>query len=240
MILDCSSYESSKLSLANIFHTTEERLLSTLRSLNPYEHNYLPPEDVIYNSVCDAFGEPENDMSILWFHGTRVEDKNVFYKNGILPKSAVRKFLEPQLKEMAEGLKSVGSNPFALSLSGKEGPQDEGPLAFLIRDVAIQAPAPHHNYLDAPEMVEDIAGTLLGENYMHLVDRFKEKTLPCIVSFLYESKGYELPHALMYLKLIENGDKNIEAASSVNTCFDSEGVVVFPEKIQNVEYIQCA
>jgi hypothetical protein len=237
MILDCSSYESSKLSLANIFNTTEERLLSTLRSLDPYKHNYLPPEDALYSSVCDAFSEPENDLSILWFHGTRVLDKNVFYKQGILPKSEARKLLEPRLKEMAGGLKHSGSNPFALSLFGKAGPQDEGPFAFLIRDVVIQAPAPHHNYLDAPEMVEDIAGTLLGDNYIQLVARFKEITQPCIVSFLSVSKGYELPHALMYLKLVGDGETDIEAASSANTCFDSEGAIVFPENIQSVEFI---
>ena len=91
-------------------------------------------------------------------------------------------------------MKNFGSNPFSISLFGKQGNHDEGPFAFLIRDIAIHAPSPNHDYLDAPEMVEDIAGTLLGENYSQLVNRFKETSTPCLVSFISHSKGLSLIH----------------------------------------------
>lgn len=237
MLLDCSSYESTKISLANIFNTTEERLVSALKALRPFESVCQPPEDILYDNVCGIFGAPRDDISILWFHGTRTDNEKLFYEHGILNKSKARKHIEPRLIAMSKGLKSSGCNPFSVSLSGKQGVHDEGPFAFLIREVAIQAPVPYHNYLDAPEMVEDIAGTLLGENYLQLVDRFKEITSPCVVSFTSESKGDELPCALLYLKFIEDGDIDIEAASSANTFFDSEGVVVSPNRIQSVEFI---
>ena len=186
MLLDCSSYESTKLSLANIFNTTEERLVSALKPLRPFESICQPPEDILYDNVCDIFGAPRDDINILWFHGTRTDNENLFYEHGILNKSKARRYIEPLLISMSKGLKSSGCNPFSVSLSGKQGIHDEGPFAFLIREVAIQAPVPCHGYLDAPEMVEDIAGTLLGENYLQLVDRFKKITSPYVVSFISE------------------------------------------------------
>ena len=237
MILDCSSRESATTSLSKIFNTTEEKLISALRSVSPYDSDCQSPEDVIYTGICDSFGAPVDGVSILWFHGTRVEDENCFHDHGILPKSSARKFLEPLLNKLAEGLESSGDNPFSLSLLGKQDPHDEGPFAFLIRNVAIQAPGANHNYVEAPEMVEDIAGSLLGENYMDLVNRFQKITIPCVVSFLSESKGYELAHALFFLKLIEDGELEIDAGSAANTFFNAEGQLISPDKIQGVELV---
>lgn len=239
MLLDCSSYDSAKGSLIKIFGVKEEELVSTLRSLSPYDSDQ-PPEESIYNSVCEAFGAPNDDIGVIWFHGTRVEDESLFYEKGILPKSAAREFLEPRLKELAEGLESSGDNPFSFSLSGKQGPHDEGPFAFLIKDVAIKAPKPNHSYVDAPEMVEDISGALLGENYRYLVKRFQEVADPYVVSFLSDSKGYEIAHALWFLKLVEDGESEIDAGSIANTFFDSEGEIILPEDIQGVEPIEVA
>ena len=238
MILDCSSYESTKKSLLDIFCTTEEKLASVLQSINPLESSYKPAEQVLYDEACYILGHPKGNISVVWFHGTRTEDSSLFYKLGILTKSKARKFIEPRLKVLSEGIESFGSNPFSMSLSGKQEAHDEGPFAFLIRDIAIHAPSPNHNYLDAPEMIEDIAGTLLGENYSQLVSRFKETSAPCLVSFISNSKGYELPQALLYLKLVEDGESHFEAASSANTFFDSENVVVSPNRIKSVELIE--
>ncbi|WP_206360714.1 hypothetical protein, partial [Vibrio sp. F13] len=69
------------------------------------------------------------------------------------------------------------------SIAGKGFVNDEGPFAFLIRCVAIEAPGSNHSYTHTPEMVEDIAGSLLGENYEQLVQRFRDITNPFIVSF---------------------------------------------------------
>jgi hypothetical protein len=238
VILDCSSYESTKKSILDIFSTTEEKLASVLQSISPFESSYKPAEEVLYDETCDILGHPKDNIIVVWFHGTRTEDESLFQKLGILTKSEARKFIEPRLKELSKGMERFGSNPFSMSLFGKQGDHDEGPFAFLIRDVAIYAPSPNHNYLDAPEMIEDIAGALLGENYSQLVNRFKEISTPCLVSFTSESKGYELPHALLYLKLVEDGETHFEAASSANTCFDSENVIVSPDRIKSVEIIE--
>ena len=238
MTLDCSSYESTRKSLLDIFSTTEEKLNSVLQSINPFEISCKSPEKALYDEACDILGHPKGNISVVWFHGTRIEDESLFYELGILTKSKAKKFIEPRLKELSEGMESFGANPFSMSLSGKQGDHDEGPFAFLFRDIAIHAPSPNHNYLDAPEIVEDIAGTLLGENYSQLVSRFKETSTPCLVSFISDSKGYEVPQALFYLKLVEDGEPHFEAASSANTFFDSENIIVSPDRIKSVELIE--
>lgn len=238
MILDCSNYESTKKSILDIFSTTEDKLTSFLQSINLFENIEKPAENVLYEEACDILGHPKGNISVVWFHGTRTEDASRFKELGILTKSEARKFIEPRLKKLSEGMESFGSNPFSMSISGKQGIHDEGPFAFLMRDIAIHAPSPNHNYLDSPEMLEDIAGTLLGENYSQLVNSFKETSTPCLVSFTSESKGYEVPQALLYLKLVEDGETHFEAASSANTFFDSENVIVPPCRIKSVEIIE--
>lgn len=238
MILDCSCPESAKKSLSKIFNVTEEQLLTLIRSVNPYDSDYQPPQEVIYDQVYEQFGAPDSTIQITWFHGTRVEDQNSFYKHGILPKTAAKEFIEPKLKELAAGLESSGDNPFSMSLTGKQGEHDEGPFAFLIKDVAIHAPGATHSYVKAPEMVEDISGILLGENFSQLVDRYQKITTPYIVTFIADSKGYELPYALWYLKLLEDGESDIDAADAANTGFCADGNIISPEQIQNVEHIQ--
>ena len=137
MILDCSNYESTKTSILDIFSTTEDKLASVLQSINPFESIYKPAEEVLYEEACDILGHPKDNISVVWFHGTRTEDLSLFNKLGILTKSEARKFIEPRLKELSEGMESFGSNPFSMSISGKQGDHDEGPFAFLMRDIAI-------------------------------------------------------------------------------------------------------
>jgi hypothetical protein len=232
MILDCSNYESTKESLSNIFDVDEETLKSKLISIST-DNNDIPPEQVIYNDVCEAFGAPSNNLRVAWFHGSRVEDESLFYEQGILTKSEAREIIEPRLNELTEGLESSGTNPFALSLSGKQGPDDEGPFAYLIRDVVIQA----NTYTQSPEIVEDISGDLLGKNFYKLVKRFQEVTSPCIVSFHADSRGDELKHALFFVKLIEDGEQEIDAGSAANTFYCSETGTIHPSEIQGVELV---
>jgi hypothetical protein len=238
MILDCSSYESTKKSLSEMFHTTERALLSVLVSVdNDGEIAYGTLEENVYSSVCHTLGEPYDKMEVLWFHGTRVEDENSFYQHGILTKGKVREKLQARLVSLCSGLEQSGSNPFRLSMSGKACINDEGPFAFLIKDVAIKAPGANHNYTEAPEMVQDIAGGLLGKNYSLLVDRFKEVTSPFIVSFTSEPKGGEVSRALLYLKLIEDGESEIEAGSAANKFFNSHGEAISADRIRNIEKV---
>lgn len=52
-----------------------------------------------------------------------------------------------------------------------------------------------------------------------------------------DSKGYELPYVILYVKLVLDGEAELDAGSAANTFFDAEGVVVTPERIHNIEFI---
>lgn len=238
MILDCSSYNSVVQSLCEIFHTTEDILLSVLKSVKNNESiDYYTLEQNVDSITRTKLGEPDDKMEVLWFHGTRVEDPVSFYNHGILPKSQVRNKLLPRLESLASGLEKLGTNPFGLSMTGKSGIHDEGPFAFLVKTVAINAPGKNHNYTESPELVEDIAGGLLGKNYQQLVSRFQEFTEPYIVSFTAKPNGGEISRALLFLKLIEDGKSEIEAGEKANTFFSSQGVAILPDRIKEIELV---
>jgi hypothetical protein len=236
MILDCSSYNSVTQSLCEIFRTTEDVLLSVLKSVEYDESiDYYTLEQNVSSFIRARFGEPDDKLEILWFHGTRVEDPALFYSHGILPKSQVRDELLSRLISLTSGLEKLGDNPFSLSVSVKADINDEGPFAFLVKSAAIHANGNNHNYTKSPELVEDIAGILLGENYQQLVSRFQEVTKPYIVSFTAKPKGGEVSRALLFLKLMEDGESEIEAGESANTFFSSHGVTILPDRIKDIE-----
>lgn len=236
--LDCSSYESAKASVSRIFNTDETTLIGALKTLPPYQDTSQSPSTHIYQQIFLKIGSPIDDFKTIWFHGTRVDSPASFHLDGILPKSVMKPKLKATLASLVDGLAHSGRNPFSLSLAGKQTKADEGPFAVLFKDVAIHAPEANHSYIEAPEMVEDIAGSLLGENYHLLVERYKKITKPYIVSFVEQSSGYELPCVLWYIHLIENGETFIDAASIANTCFNAGGKLMAPQQIHKIEPVE--
>ena len=194
------------------------------------EKSYL-----IYFSVINEIGLPNNTFEVLWFHDTRVRDINSFYECGILTKKEIYPKLYLLLKSLSDGLETSGNYINDSSVSAKFNINDEGPFAFMIRCLAIEAPNSYHNYTKAPELVEDIAGSLLGENYHQLVSRFQESTIPCLVSFTAKPIGSELSRTLFFLKLIQDGKSEIEAGSIVNIFLDSCGKSITVDRIVNIE-----
>lgn len=239
MILDCSSYESVKSSLCEAFNTTEDVMASILKSVeNDGTVDYYTLEQNVELAVREELGAPDSELEVLWFHGTRVEDHRSFYEHGILTKTLVKEQLVSRLSSLATGIEKMGEHPFSLSMSGKNGDHDEGPFAFLIKTIAIQAPGVNHNYTDAPELVEDIAGTLVGQNYRELVSRFQEITQPFIVSFTAKARGDEVFNALFFLKLMLDGQSELEAGYTANTFFNSNAEVILPHRIKSVENLK--
>ncbi len=240
MTLDCSSYEAAKKSLISIFKTSELELLHGLRRFDlPDYRNQLHLKN-LYNHICDVIGHPLENISVTWFHGTRAENDRLFIEHGILPKSEAIQFIKPKLEKLSYGLETFGSYPNEDSIEAKEelGDDDDGPFAFLFREVCIQAPDSIRSYHDTPELVEDIAGSMLGENYKQLVDRYKQVTTPYIVSFLAECSVRELSGALLYVKLVEDGESDIDAAKCANIYFNSKGVIVEPNRIKGIEIVE--
>lgn len=237
MILDCSDQNTAWSTVCKILNTDESTLTSLLKPLNPYEHHTYKPEEYIYKKICDALGSSRPEIKTMWFHGTRTNDIASFHTRGILPKSAIKKEIEPALISLSSGIERKGNNQFSMSIQGKQTPADEGPFAVLFKEVAVHAPGFNHSYIDIPEMIEDIAGTLLGENYDKLVTRYRSITKPYVVTFVGEAGQHELSLALWYLHSIVDGDPPVEAADRANTCFNSNGITIDPLRIVRTELI---
>ena len=237
MILDCSDQSTAWSTVCEIFNTDKSTLTLLLRPLTPYQDHTYRPEEYIYKKICDALGNPKSEIKAMWFHGTRTNDIASFHTRGILPKSAIKEEIKTTLIPLSSGIERKGNNQFSMSIQGKQTPADEGPFAVLFKEVAIHAPGFNHSYVDTPEMVEDIAGTLLGENYDQLVMRYRSITEPYVVTFIGEAGGHELSLALWYLHSIVDGDPSVEAADRANTCFNSKGITIDPSRIVRSEPI---
>ncbi len=237
-ILDCSNQDRACSSVCEIFNTDEPTLTSILKTLNPYQNHIYKPEEYIYTKICEALGSPESKIQAMWFHGTRTNNINSFHTKGILPKSAIKEDIEATLISLSSGIEKKGANQFSFSTQGKQNPSDEGPFAVLFKEVAIHAPGMNHSYIETPEMVEDIAGSLLGENYHQLVALYKSITQPYVITFIGSAGHNELSLALWYLHSIVAGDPSIEAAERANTSFNSSGITIPPSRIIKAELIE--
>lgn len=237
IILDCSSYESAISSACKILDIDRENLRSLLKSINLSEDDEFRPDKYIYRKICLALGDPAKDIIVVWHHGTRAQSIESFHDQGILPKHLVEKEIYLMLEKMSAGMQKKGSNPFGSSILGKQMVNNEGPFAVLFRELAIHASNEHHSYIECPEIIQDISGRILGENYIQLVEKYKSNTEPYVVSFTTEALGHELKHALWYLHSIEDGDSAIDSAARARLFFDSKGLAIEPYRILSAERI---
>ena len=102
---------------------------------------------------------------------------------------------------------------------------------------AVVAPAGlNGHFICRQELVDDIAGELLGENYRALTERFSTESTPCVVHFAGEPNARTFARALRYVyeSLIE-GREDIESAASACEYFDGGGVPVPPDRILRIE-----
>jgi hypothetical protein len=111
-----------------------------------------------------------------------------------------------------------------------------GPYAILIRDMAFcSSEVGNHDYLDVPEIVEDICVCFSEWADSDLLQVFRQHTRSCIVKFVvYEAKPEHLGVALYYLYCKENG---IQLSIAANTCRNLCGQTVSPKHICSVEYV---
>jgi hypothetical protein len=112
-----------------------------------------------------------------------------------------------------------------------------GPFAFLVRPI-IDSPreAGHHNYLEDPEIVQDICMSYETRfRRRHLRERFRAATRPCVVKFRSEkARDDVLEAALMYL---HSALTDQPLSGETNTNYSGMGEAVLRQDILKVEWI---
>lgn len=235
-ILDCSCPGRAYESVSRLVGMNEAELRAELRSidvpLSEVPYDYL--SRALFHCSPDALPKPS---SIFWFHASRVADPSSFLREGIQAKSQRFPYLRSLVGDLAKGMAFTGQNPMSGSMMAKQWINDEGPFGFLIRSVAHRAPGATHCYYEAPELVEDIASALCGENFHDVIEHFRAATIPCIVVFRRPGEPRFIAHALEYVYWLAHGHSDAEAGYAANTNFDGGGAGVPVSDLIRVEIL---
>ena len=238
-IINCTSYKTAFESVSEALDIDIDSLKGIMKSIGPF-HPIDYPDEHIQERVFSKIPPPKFPIQSYWFHASRVIDPSRFWKEGIHKKSKMYKELLFLLsdKVVEYGLEKSGNYPNSISASTKYEISDEGPHAFLFKSLAIAPPQGTHKYSQAPELIEDISGSILGANYQMLVDIYHDISIPCVVTFRAEAGDWEVKRALWYIYLVNTGADEAEAADIAKWCYIGDGKGIIPENIVNVEILQ--
>lgn len=235
LMLNCETPDSALSSLSEILGVAPIMLLDSLRST---EINADDLTDEVEQKLADKFLKEamELDFSVCWFHGARLHRSHTLWTEGLLPTHMVEPRMRVLLQSLSEGLEQQGNSRFSISRTFK--PTREGPFGMLCRTAVVTPAGCNGSYVFRPELVDDIAGELLGENFRALTDRFASESDPCVVHFEGPPTESTLKKALRYVyeTRIEVRD-DVESAASSNTFFDGGGEAIPPGRILKLEFL---
>lgn len=252
--LDCESFGSTILSLEKITNIEKEEIINFLSDFDMCEFYELNPyyddtgDVLLFDQFNSTFIPSLNYDKTIWFHLTRTSPSNDF-KNGILPLGVVINDIWDSLYELASDFISregwykfretleVGNGGWLAHLYQMKTSNKfhHGPYAMLIRDTAFKpGEIGNHDYLDVPEIVEDICVSFEKLCGYDLLDQYRKATRPCIVKFVSNfGDPNNISPVLYYLyKKIHRKRLNLYC----NTTYDAKGPIL-PENILNVEFL---
>jgi hypothetical protein len=245
-VLDCSSVEVAKASVAVVVQMSVSDLTARLESFDSDSYLRDHPDEVFDYETVLAFhvvGRGRTAVShpdeIVWFHATRVPRDTNFRSRGLLPLKACISDLHEHVTSIARELgieRNVGetSGSYAAKLNRLN---IQGPSASLLMDAAVNPGSTHRNFLESPEIVEDIAREIAGfEPANDILNRYRESTEACVVSFRSrEARPDVVSRTLAYLHSSMRGGSD---PVFWNTCFDGAGQAVPPADIVDVQWIE--
>lgn len=238
LLLNCETSDAALNSLGEILGVVPSTLLDRMRSAKIDVNDQV---DVVEEKLAAQFFPEtiELEFSVCWFHGTRLHRSHTLLIDGLLPMHMVEPRLRTLLQTLSAGLERRGGSRFATSKAFK--PACEGPFGMLCRTAVVRPAGLNGSYIFRPELVDDIAGELLGENFSSLTDRFASESDPCVVHFVGPPTESTLKKALRYVYETQiEGRDDVESAASSNACFDVGGEAILPEKIIRIESISTA
>ena len=246
--LDCGSFERALETVAALLDASPAELRSTLAAYDseaPDTNGELMPLGERILVRCVGLSQPPTPGTIHWFHATRTWPAGAF-ENGILSRRKVEPELWERLGKLVETWstreeweafrRDMGRNPWADQYRRRRRFQvDDGPYAYLVRDMIFRMEDEPAHFLEAPETISDICLAYQTETGHPLLEKFKEATRPCVVRFRSDrANGSELRAALSYLYC---EIRQIGHSHYSNTCFAGMGVPVPAADILDVEWL---
>ena len=253
-ILDCETLESTYKSIEIIMGFDKIQLESIFAEFVLNELGFMGEELFLHVRKCGASKDFDR---ICWFHSSRIMDTADFSK-GILPlhlgietiwgilyslidEGVVSEDEWTAFKQlMNEGQVAKNgdlcSDIHSLYQLKTQNKYLEGPYAWLIKEISIEAKAVGvHDHLEIPEIIQDICRFFRCFYDYDLAAKFKSKTKPCIVKFTTDKYRHDLlPSALAY---VYSKYKGIDLSKFNYSGFNGEGNLISEENILSVTWL---
>lgn len=245
--LDCETVESAYSSLEEILGFDRDVLDSRLDAFKKCNETALEdePRNLILDFITDCDQGRISHDSTCWFYATRTHDPNSF-RRGIFPInemldstwSFLFSLVQDQITEhnWQKFRRQVEADFYGLGKMTFEAKRkyEQGPYGFLIRDDAFHRGFCGHDYLETPELVEEICRCFRHQFRHDLQSVFHNRTKPCIVKFVsMQPRSIEISCALAYLFHIQTGiPRNLFS----DCCYPSTGQAIPSANILDVEW----
>lgn len=256
-VLNCENEHSMFESIREIAGIRKNEMVEMFNQFNLedfYECNpdfHLSPDKLFLVKLKEMSNRSSLDFDKTnWFHLTRTIPTNQFEK-GILPLGESLDYLWDLLFALQNGFLSLHDwKQFRFFIESKSSYdaafqyqlkyKDEfywGPYAMLIREVAFYPKEiSNHDYLDVPEIIEDICYPFHEKYGLDLLSMFKEETVPCIVKF--ETNISDEDHMGIVVNYLYHRHHNVELSFQCNTTFDGKGKAIPRENILGFEFVK--
>lgn len=241
--INCRNRETVLACFAEGFNCEVGVLVEALRCAEGYNQEQSP-ENSLYEHIVGQLGSLEQADRIHYFHFTRTRDNNDF-SSGLLPltesldiiwDTIISCFDAHDIKSNLRQMRESGFESYHYNLKVGE-PFHAGPYAMLVKAFAFSPEAAmNHDYLNVPEIVEDICNGYANQFESSIIDTVSEQLSPCIVEFyIDEAVSIGKIQAALYYAFIEvNG---LELSWACHSTYDARNETVPAGQIVNVEYV---
>ena len=243
--IDCETRASALYSIAYFYNADPLEINQFLIEIDIIDYDERRKR-ILY-LFNQRFGKPIFEIDeVCWFHLTRTRQESTF-EAGILS-------LNEAIDEIWRTLLSIFKNTehyLNLLKLKQNGVNDYlynqkinnrlewGPFAMLIRDIAFCSNSDeicNHDYLNLPEIIEDICNGYSNAFNVCLKNIIIESLKPCIVKFTSKkSITNDLFEAVLYYLRLTIREESLN--SYANRCFNGEGLKIPFENILKIDFL---
>jgi hypothetical protein len=253
--LDCSDVDSAVACLADAIGIDDSQLRNAVlaydesRFSDYSEDQYKRMPREILERSGGAAEVPRFD-GVYYFHGSRLIGLEDIRVEGILPlDQMVDRIWEMLFLLVCDECDPAEWNDFRQAVEAGGGGHDgslyrsksryslhHGPYAVLVPETFLMvATAGIHDYLDCPEIVQDIARCFLSHSGIDVETRFREASRPVIVKFRSTTMWEGTFRAALWyvFSMLRDG----EVSSNANEGFDGHGKPIPAAHIVGIEVV---